>query len=461
MRALSTTATVLAVLLAAAPVAHANGRPAGVSTLNFRQGHPQDIVAGLTFGMVVSHDGGATWQWMCEKAVGYAGLYDPDYKYSSSSAIFATTFNGLTVNRNACTFDATPPGTTFVSRIALGPDGALYYAAADPADAKIYKSTDDGITFPQSASPGINDDYWESLVVAPSNASRIYLTGYRFVKQCSAASSNPGATCSVPTDCPGGSCDNTKAFLLFTSADGGATFTPMVKTGITTSPNSSIDIVGVSPTDPKVVYAISTVVNGTLGDALYKSTDAGATWTQLLTEMDTLHFVARANGTCVVATQTLGAFSSAACDTTWTPLTSPPHINCLAEDTNGTIWACTQNYGQMGGIPSDGFGIMKTSDLATWSGALRFQDIQGPVQCAAGTVQQDQCVAMTWCSLETQLGITSTVVDCAAPAETIKVPTTKAGGCCEAGGGEGAVLGGFGGLALLGVGRLRRRRARA
>ena len=58
---------------AVASVASANGRPAATSTINFQRGMEQNIVAGMTFGMVESKDNGATWHWMCEKAIRYGG----------------------------------------------------------------------------------------------------------------------------------------------------------------------------------------------------------------------------------------------------------------------------------------------------------------------------------------------------------------------------------------------------
>src|SRR5579862_290292 len=91
--------------------AGANGRPAATSTIHFEQNHETNIVAGMTFGLLLSHDSGATWQWMCEAAIGYGGMYDPDYVYTSDGALFATTFNGLKVDRNGCTFDPTTLGT--------------------------------------------------------------------------------------------------------------------------------------------------------------------------------------------------------------------------------------------------------------------------------------------------------------------------------------------------------------
>src|ERR1700733_1606480 len=183
--------------------AGANGRPAGTSTINFQQTNDTNVLAGMTFGTVESKDNGATWQWMCEAAVGYGGLYDPDYAYSRTGKVFATTFNGLTERADGCTFAATAAGTTFISGDALGPDGAFYYAASDPADSNVYKSTDDGVTFPISAMPGVLGDWWESIRVAPSDATRVYLTGYKLNGQ------------------------NPKTFLLFKSVDGGVSYQPM------------------------------------------------------------------------------------------------------------------------------------------------------------------------------------------------------------------------------------------
>jgi hypothetical protein len=107
----------------------------------------------------------------------------------------------------------------------------------------------------------------------------------------------------------------------------------------------------------------------------------------------------------------------------------------------------------MPAIPSDGYGIMKSTDLAAWTGVLRFQDIAAPVACPSGTPQHDQCVekddgmASVWCCLAMQMGITNPGADCSgrlaciAPGEpapprvdgVIKTPPPPPGGCCDAG----------------------------
>lgn len=437
-------------LLALATDAAANGRPAGTSTINFRLGNEQDIAAGMTFGMVRSHDGGQTWHWMCEDAIKYGGMYDPDYAYTSDGSLFATTFDGSLVNRDGCTFVATPFGAKFVSSVTRGPDNALYMGLvhpadatmSDPGDAKIYKSTDNGVTFPASAEPAAVGIWWSSIEVAPSDAQRVYLSGYRL---------------------SGGD----RIFELYRSTDGGTSYAPMTLTGLTYSRNSTIEIVGVSALDPDHLYTRITFQNeAAISDALFRSTDAGQTWTEILARPADLAFVVRANGDLVAGSKDaeLLVSRSPSNGAAWESIANPPHINCLVENTAGEVWACTQNFG-IPGVPTDNAGIMKSTDLATWTPVLRFQDLQGPVDCPAGTLQRDRCQGdgtplAQWCALRAQFGITGNPTSCAAvvdgpPPDGTTVTPPKPG-CCEssAGGSPGSLAVG----ALVGMLVLRRRR---
>ena len=439
-------AVVSLILLAAVTDVAANGRPPNTSTINFKQGNEQEIAAGMTFGLLLSHDGGATWHWMCEKTVGYGGMYDPDYVYTPAGSLFATTFDGLKKMTNGCTFDATPPGTDFVSTTTLGPDGAVYYAAADPpdlmtsdpGDSNIYKSVNDGATFPTTAMPGMINDWWQSLEVAPSDPLRVYLTGYRLN-------------------------GSTKTFLMFKSANGGTSYTAMSQTGIVTATNSTIEIAGISKIDPQELYIRVTLENNNIGDGIYRSINGGASWTHILSKDAGIAFVVRSNGDLVAGTQTVGSFVSHDKGATWVPLTGAPHINCLVENAAHEVWACTQNFGSPG-VPPDDAGIMKTTDLATWTKVLRYQDIQGPVECAAGTAQHDDCLPM-WCGLKNLLGITADPTSC--PPMTTGDDTVGGDGtgtkdpkgCCDAsgeGGPTALAISSLVGMVLL---RTRRRRA--
>lgn len=400
-------------------LAMANGRAPATSTIHFRQGNDLDVIVGLTFGATVSHDGGATWQWMCEDTVGYGGQYDPDYSYSASGTIFGTTFDGLKANRTGCTFDVTPPAATFVSQNTIGPDGAVYYAAADPADAKIYRSADDGMSFPRSSNPGQLNDWWQSLEVAPSDANRVYLSGYR-----------------LQSGLP-------RQLMLFASSDGAQVFSPLPITDFTVEPESFLEIAGISKANADLVFARIVAEDTMATDAIYRSTNGGQTWTRVLAKPTSLSFVVRGNGDLVAASPSVGAWVSHDNGASWIDLVGAPHISCLVENAGGVLWACTRNFGTAQ-VPGDDAGVMRTTDLSVWTKALRYQDINAPVPCAAGTIQHDTCQVQMWCVLRRQLGVTSTELDCpsltdgAGPDDAGGVVTPK-NGCCDAGTGGGAL----------------------
>jgi hypothetical protein len=424
--------------------ASANGRPPGTSSITFRQGHETDIIAGLTFGTVISHDGGATWHWICEDALNLpAGSpYDPIFTYTPAGSVFATTTSGLLVMRDGCTFNPAASGHTFVSTTALGPD-AFYYAAAQTAgngfasDFQIYKSTDDGMTFPVHPQPDPatdNNVWWESIAIAPSSKLVVYLSGFRYIPV------SPGSS------------DTRRDHLLYRSEDGGATWAPAMPPtlgGLTLMPNSVIRIVGIASDDPKHVYVRVSYIDNMTTDGLYVSTNGGVSWTSMLTHPDRFtSFVARAakNATgkhdLLAATAKFGTEISHDDGASWAPLAGAPHINCLAENAAGELWACTQNYG-FGQAQSDGAGIMKTTDLSAWTPVLRYQDLTGPVAgCGADTVQQKTCNQSTlWCGVCAQLMCTPAAsYACPAPPDDTPVTPPTRGGCCDTGTSPGGPL---------------------
>jgi hypothetical protein len=226
---------------------------------------------------------------------------------------------------------------------------------------------------------------------------------------------------------------------------------PPTLTNLMLSQNSEIRIVGIASDDPKHVYARVSYIDKMITDGLYVSTDAGVSWTQIHTQPDRfIAFVARAaknsmgKHDLLTATLKFGTEISHDDGMTWGPLAAnAPHINCLAENSAGELWACTQNYG-IGQAQSDDAGIMKTTDLSAWTKVLRYQDLAGPVAgCGADTVEQKTCNQSTlWCGVCAQLGCTpaaSYVCPITASEVPVNPPMTR-GGCCDTGARPGGPL---------------------
>ncbi len=440
MGALAVLTAFFVATMAAPMPALANGRPPSSSSLHFRTGHPNDLIAGMTWGLLVSHDGGQTFEWFCETAVGYGGSFDPDYEYLADGTILATTFDGLLANRNGCTFDQTPLSSTattppnqkkFISTIAQGPDGALYAADSGAASmGKIYKSIDSGVTWPVAVIVGQTSDWWSSIEVAPSDKSRVYVFGYRL------ESGQP------------------RKFLAFRSIDGGISYQAIPTTAFATSEQSSIDVAAISHTNANELWArVSTPVAGTVGTDYYRSADGGMTWAKRLSVEDfSASFVWRSNGEIYVSSQQSKSFKSIDDGVTFNEISPQMRTRCAVEAPDKSVWVCAQDQ------PPDMMSIGKSNDLSTWEKVYRFSETTKPVTCQRGQVQYDECQLQTWCMIKAQLGITSTAVDCTV------VPMVDAGnpvvkppekGCCDAGApGSSSMLMGLG----VGLLMLRRRR---
>src|SRR5215475_8960530 len=87
-------ACVAVACVAAAGSARANGRFPAANQLVASQTDPNYLVLRTTFGILFSHDQGTTWDWICEKGVGYGGVEDPSMGILPSGVI-AGIFGGL------------------------------------------------------------------------------------------------------------------------------------------------------------------------------------------------------------------------------------------------------------------------------------------------------------------------------------------------------------------------------
>lgn len=399
-----------------------------------------------TFGLLISDDDGCTMRWVCESKIGFRGTWDPKYAIAADGAIFATTYDGLRVSRDGgCSFTTATaelaPGSPnriaemWIDALDIAPTGQVWVGTAQtghPND--VYVSDDNGVSFKPTglASTTI---FWKSIKVAPTNAARVYASGYELTP---------------PT-----------AHVRF-SKDGGRTWTASelrdVQFGIT-----PISLVGaVDPTDPDVVYLISQGAAQS-GDKLYRSSDGGSRWTEVLSSTGPISGVVIADAQTVYATTLMQSgttfvggplYRSKAAGTQFEPMSGAPGLACLGIAPGGDLIGCAANW------EPDFAAVMRSSDAAaSFTKVWRFVELADPLPCPAGTAEEDVCHQRMWENVKAQFGATGPTCGANVGNGTRGTTTApRASGCCESGGGPWGAP--WVGAVALWFGR-RRRQSRA
>lgn len=377
------------------------------------------MAVGATFGLLITRDDGAHWYWVCEDALGLEGTFDPDYELTAGGAFLANTFTGVRISHDGCAWSPVPApvGTTFVSTMAVGPDDAIYAAMAEPPETRIFKSTDGGATFAPTGELGEPGDRWGSIEVAPGDARRVYVTGFRAEG------------------------DNPHQLLLFRSDDGGASWVELPTAAFVGTDSSTLSIAAISPVDADRLFLRVTQTDGTNGEALYLTEDGGTaappgpTWTDVLDTFAPIDGVAiRHDGTVWAATDLGDLQRSTDGGHTFAPVKGVAYEGkCLVERADGLLFLCAND------LPPDSRALASsaTGEAGTWIPRLRFADITAPATCSAGGAERDLCTSL-WCGLVDQLGIHSDVITCKPGTGDagIDAGTTApaGGGCCDSGG---------------------------
>jgi hypothetical protein len=252
--------------------------------------------------------------------------------------------------------------------------------------------------------------------------------------------------------------------LMFRSTDAGQSWTELPTTMLAGTAVSELQIAAISPLDPDRVLMRVTLTATTLQETVYLTEDAGSTaaagptWVKVIEVDDYIPgVVVRRDGTVWAATPFRGLKRSTDGGRTFADVPGVTYEGrCLLERSDGLLFVCGN------ALPPDESPLSSstTGEAGTWTKRLHFPDIAGPVACAPGSIQRDDCQEIGWCGLTRQLGITTEIIDC--PEEDVDAGPVGPPGktCCDTGGGPPTLEVGLVLIALV-PGWRRRRRARA
>jgi photosystem II stability/assembly factor-like uncharacterized protein len=388
-----------------ARVAHGDGAFPASMKLFAPADRPGVIVLATNFGLLVTHDDGKAWDWVCEHGEGNLAT---QYLMAAppSQRLYAVTPDGLAhSDDDACQWalsDDSAAGT--VTDVFADPvDPARVFSLAIFADqtglpqSGLFVSLDAGKTFGAPRYVVAADAPLYSVEVAASAPNRLYLTTFR-------ATPSP----------PGG--------FLLRSDDGGSTWTTIDLRPATA--DRGVRIAAVDPARPDTIYLRVTGAD----DGIAVSTDGGATVTlPLLLSMQLTGFLRRANGDLFVSAQdgAEGAlYRSTDAGKSFTRLPTRLHIQTLAER-GARLYAATDDV-------KDGFALgASDDDGATFTPLLHYRDAR-PASVCPGLPAT--CAAT--CANLVALGI-FTPASCSVPASpdaatASKAPSPGAGCACAA-----------------------------
>jgi hypothetical protein len=437
-------AAVVVVTLAAFP-ARANGRFPASGQLAVDPSDPAHLVVRTTYGLTVSHDGGASWSWICEASVGYGGTEDPMMAITADGSIIAGIFEGLSVSHDrGCQWDLTQGGLTgrYVIDVAaerLEPKNAVLLISNSIGGSmfltELWETNDNAATWTVAGVDMPPDFLGLTLDAAPSLPSRVYVSG-RYGKPA-----YDGA--------------------IERSNDRGKTWEKLLIPG---SNDLALPYIGgIDPTHPDVVYVR---LDADKNDRLVVTKDGGTTWTQAFTSSENLTgFAISPDGATVALGGDKDGIWTAPASTLAFTKVSTVGARCLTW-TKAGLYACADEF-------VDGFALgLSTNEGKTFTPVMHLQINCGPLACGAATSTGKVCPAL-WGATKLAIGgatcdgistTTGAGTSAASTGSSAAATSSSSGGASEGGCSVSAPARAAGavipGLALAGAALARSRRRR-
>ena len=318
-------------------------------------------VVNTTFGLVLSHDEGETWKWVCRPAMFTLSAEDPTFLLTKDSILFGATFGGLIRgNAKGCQWQSPSAELESIVVIDVVKHEESLYALTSPGEhpGRLYRSIDQGITW-EPASPPIESTLLERVRIAPNQSERIYLSG----------------------SVPGNGFDQPRQPFVHRSNDGGQTWErfPFSFEG----EEHNIFLLAVHPLNPDIVFmkVLHPRDRPDIPDRLVRSDDGGEHWRTVLRVVDLQGFAINDTGTNLwVGGQGLWRSEDGE---HFLLVREDLSIGCLSLH-NESLWACGENY-------RNGFAAARSRDGGEhFTTFLRYQDMVGPVECE-NEIESPEC----------------------------------------------------------------------
>jgi hypothetical protein len=365
-------------LLLSSVHAQANGRFPQADQLLIAPDRPEALTLRSTFGLLLSRDSGDTWDWLCERAVGYSGTEDPTLAALAGGVVIAGLEAGLSrSDASGCSWDfatADLAGSPVVDlsvrkdspshALALiwerqtGSVGAAYRS-------RFFATSDNGLSFAPHGN-GIDPSVLVLTIdLAPSDPRRVYASGVRSV-------------------------DGVREGFLFVSGDGAETWVAY-PVPFDSALDQGVYIAAVDPREADVVY----LRTSSLGPSqLLVTRDAGSQFDVVFSGSPIVAFALSPDGSRVYFGGDNGLLSALTSDFVVEKRASA-RLLCLAAS-GDTLFACSDEH--------SGFTVGASKDEGfTFEPKLHLSTVRGPLACGADT-SATGCAA-DWPDVSTQLGI--------------------------------------------------------
>ena len=319
------------------------------------------MVAGTTFGTLLSVNRGQSWSWLCDDSVGYDdNTEDPTYVITNSDTLLAATVHGLSISRDSgCSWSLAGAALAgaWITDLAQASDGSIWLTTAVfDRPSGVFVSHDDAKSF-QAAGPADDGVVWLSLRIA---GPIMYVSGLR----APAVQGDPAQA------------------VLHVSHDSGQTWVER-----TTPAPSSTD-----PTALRLLWVAGDVVfTRTTRDnqnVLHVSHDGGQTWQEALAvdEAEITSVIALPEpGHFLAGTRFSGVYRSSDDGMTFTLQPSPSRLACAASHpADGMLYGCADDR-------EDSMALGRSADGMTWSSVLTWAKIGQPLACPAASPQAESC----------------------------------------------------------------------